>query len=151
VEAALKDYWNKVYKSVNVVAQAHSVVEVTLRDRIKGGKSRVEVKEIQQLLSVGKRKPWNNGFSMSVKMDIHLAKAKFEKWLKTFISNAFRKLMTHQWSLLNIPLLAKNGRIVLFGGILPWKQLLLEKLTPHRWKKQQLMWFCSGWTQLAKP
>jgi hypothetical protein len=38
VEAALKNYRNKVYKSVNAAAGAHDVSEATLRRRLKGGK-----------------------------------------------------------------------------------------------------------------
>jgi hypothetical protein len=52
----LRDYQNKVHKSVNAMAQVHSVTEATLRNYIKGGKSRVETKETQHLLSVWKEK-----------------------------------------------------------------------------------------------
>jgi hypothetical protein len=51
VEAALKDYREGVYKSVNAAAKAHGVAESTLRGRVKGSKSRAEANEEKQLLS----------------------------------------------------------------------------------------------------
>ena len=51
VEAALKDYQKKKFKSVNAAARAHGVAESTLRARVKGRKSRAEANETKQLLS----------------------------------------------------------------------------------------------------
>ena len=50
VKAALEDYRNKVYSSINAAALAHNVSEATLRHRVKGGKSRVEASEEKQVL-----------------------------------------------------------------------------------------------------
>lgn len=51
IEAALADYRNKVYKSVNAAAKAHDVLVQTLQERASGGKSRAEANEAKQLLS----------------------------------------------------------------------------------------------------
>jgi len=56
VEDALKDYRNKVYKSIRAAAKAHDVPEATLRDRAKGGKSRAEANEAKQILAAGEEK-----------------------------------------------------------------------------------------------
>ena len=56
VEDALKDYRNKKYKSVNAAAIAHNVPVATLRDRVKGGKSRAEANEAKQILSAAEEK-----------------------------------------------------------------------------------------------
>src|SRR2546421_7603018 len=56
VEAALKDYWNKLYKSVNAAAKAHNIPESTLCDRVKGGKSRAKANEEKQILWGGEEK-----------------------------------------------------------------------------------------------
>ena len=51
VEAALKEYLEKKFKSVTAAAKAHDVPEATLRARVKGRKSRAEAKEEMQLLA----------------------------------------------------------------------------------------------------
>ena len=51
VEAALKEYREKKFESVAAAAEAHEVPESTLRARVKGCKSRAEVKEEMQLLA----------------------------------------------------------------------------------------------------
>ena len=56
VEAALVDYRNKVYKSVRAAALAHHVPVGTLRDRVKGGKSRTEANKAKQILAAGEEK-----------------------------------------------------------------------------------------------
>jgi hypothetical protein len=56
VEAALKDYRNKLFKSIKAAAKAHDVPESTLRDRVKGAKLRAEANEEKQLLWGGEEK-----------------------------------------------------------------------------------------------
>jgi len=56
VEAALKDYRDGVYNSINAAAKAHGVNEATVRGRVKGGKTRAEANEAKQLLSRGEER-----------------------------------------------------------------------------------------------
>ena len=56
IEAALKDYREKKFKSVNAAAKAHGVAESTLRARVKGRKTRAEASEMKQLLSAAEEK-----------------------------------------------------------------------------------------------
>jgi len=56
VEAALKDYRAKKFKSVNAAAKAYGVAESTLRARVHGRKSRAEANEEKQLLSCGEER-----------------------------------------------------------------------------------------------
>jgi Tc5 transposase DNA-binding domain len=56
VEVALKDYRNKVYKSVNATAKAHNVPVRTLQERVNGSKSRAEANKKKQILSAAEEK-----------------------------------------------------------------------------------------------